>query len=128
MIELNLPAPPSANAMYTSRYKRAGRRRTPEYIQWQCLAGWHIQKARQKPIEGPVSISLVVGDNRRRDIDNYFKPICDILVAHQLIQDDRNKYVREIKASWSPSVEGCRVTVTACVSDNPSGAGAHGHP
>lgn len=116
MIVLSLPVPPSANAMYASRYKRAGRRRTPEYLQWITLAGWHIQVAKQKPIEGPVSISLQVAENGRRDIDNTIKPVLDLLVAHRLIQDDRNKYVREIRASWSPSVEGCRVTVEPFVS------------
>lgn len=100
--------------MYTSRYKRAGRRRSPQYLQWQIEAGWHIQVAKQKPIDGPVSITLLVAENGRRDIDNFFKPICDVLVAHRLIPDDRNKYVREIHASWSSSVDGCRVTVQSC--------------
>lgn len=115
MIVLDLPTPPSTNNLFFNAGKGRGRVRSPEYMSWQILAGHHIQIARQKPINGPVCVSIVVQENGRRDLDGYAKPLLDILVTHRLIPDDRNKVVREIKSSWSSEIEGCRVTVSPCV-------------
>lgn len=112
MIVLDLPTPPSTNNLYLNLRKGKGRTRSPEYLNWQINAGWHVQVARQKPIDGPVCVSVLVRDNPRRDLDSYLKAPLDLLVAHRLIPDDRNKYVREIRASWSSEIKGCRVTVS----------------
>lgn len=111
-IVLQLPTPPSANNLFFNRRGGKGRSRSPEYLNWQVAAGWQIKLARQSPINGPVCVSIVVQENARRDLDGYWKPILDALVAHRLIQDDRNKYVRELRAAWG-KVEGCHVTVTS---------------
>lgn len=124
MIILELPTPPSVNNLYFNLPKGRGRARTTEYLNWQILAGWHIQKARQKPISGPVEITYEHTDAGRVDLGNYEKPLTDLLVAHRLIEDDNRSIVRDLHAKWSPEVsEGVRVTVVpACVSDQPSDA------
>lgn len=111
MIQLDIPVPPPANNLFRNLPKGRGRARTPEYLSWQATAGWHVQIARQSPIEGPVCVFLRVPENGRRDLDGYWKPILDLLVQHRLIPDDRNKTVRELHAVWA-DVESCRVTVT----------------
>lgn len=111
MIVLELPAPPSTNNLYLNLRKGKGRTRSPEYLNWQISAGWHVQTARQKAIDGPVSVHLIAQENPRRDLDSYWKATLDLLVAHRLIADDCNKHVRELHASWSKDQEGIRVTV-----------------
>lgn len=111
MIVLDLPIPPSANNLFFNLSHRKGRARSPAYMSWIIEAGYHIQTARQKPLEGPVCVSLSVPENGRRDLDGYWKPVLDLLVKHRLIPDDRNKIVRELHAGWSDS-DLCRVTVT----------------
>lgn len=110
-IVLELPAPPSVNNLFLNLGKGKGRTRSPEYRAWQAEAGWLVQASRQSRIDGPVSVWLYVEENSRRDLDGYAKAALDLLVAHRLIQDDRNKYVRELHAKWSPSQQGIRVTV-----------------
>lgn len=114
MIVLDLPTPPSANNLFFTR--KGGRSRSPEYVTWITAAGWHIQTAHQKPLEGPVSVSMLVEENGRRDLDGYWKPVLDLLVAHRLIPDDRNKIVRELHAVWA-DVETCRITVTKAMQE-----------
>ena len=115
MIVLDLPTPPATNNLFFNRPNGKGRARSQEYFNWQVLAGQHIQIARQKPVEGPVCVSIVAQENGRRDLDGYAKPLLDILVRHQLIPDDRNRIVRKIELCWSAAITGCRVTVSSCV-------------
>ncbi len=115
MIVLDLPTPPPTNNLFFNLPGRKGRARSTEYFAWQVTAGQHIQIARQKPIDGPVRVSIVCQENGRRDLDGYAKTLLDILVRHRLIPDDRNKIVRNIEMAWSSDIEGCRVTVTPLV-------------
>lgn len=118
-IVLALPCPPSANNLFFNRRGGKGRSRSPEYLNWLELAGWHLKQHRQSPINGPVCVSIVVQENVRRDLDGYPKAVLDLLVAHRLIPDDRCKYVREIRIAWG-KIEGCRVTVTSTGEHNAS--------
>jgi Holliday junction resolvase RusA-like endonuclease len=111
MIVLDLPTPPATNNLFFNRPGGKGRARSQEYFAWQVMAGQHIQIARQKPLDGPVCVSIIAQENGRRDLDGYAKPLLDILVRHRLIPDDRNKIVRKIEMGWSPDIEGVRVTV-----------------
>jgi Holliday junction resolvase RusA-like endonuclease len=111
MIVLDLPVPPSVNNLFKNLRKGKGRARTPEYLKWIIMAGWHIQVARQSPITGPVCVFLETKDNLRRDSDGYWKALLDLLVTHRLIDSDRCATVREHHFKWNKDVE-CRLTVT----------------
>lgn len=120
---VTLPTPPSTNALFFNRKDtvhsalrgkgqgRRGRGRTEEYDKWRNDAGWLLKAAKPDRFSVPVFVTLEAEENPKRDLDGYLKPILDLLVEYQVIPDDRNRYVRELRASWSKSIEGCRVTV-----------------
>ena len=86
---VNIPAPPSANAMY--RILRNGKRvKTSRYLKWRNSAGYIMRaslpsQSRKTPLE--VTIRAAV--SRRRDIDNVCKPTLDALQCCGVIPDDR---------------------------------------
>ena len=89
MINITLPFPISVNALYRN-VRGVGRVKTERYRTWIQAAGWDVKQAKQKPINGwyRISMTLHESENRRRDIDNFFKGVSDLLVAHKLIDDD----------------------------------------
>jgi len=89
MIRLSLPYPVSVNAMYANAAGR-GRVKTERYKTWINAAGWALVAARPVKVAGPytLEITLFQSDKRKRDIDNVVKPISDLLVEHQLVEDD----------------------------------------
>lgn len=106
---LDLPTPPSTNNLFIN--VKRGRARSREYDGWRTHAGLVLNSQKPTSYLGPVSVTLVAQENGRRDLDGYWKPILDLLVTHGVIKNDNCKVVRELKAWWSPSVEGCRVSV-----------------
>ncbi len=88
MIELRLPLPPSVWQLYVG----AGKRKTisPKYKAWQKEAGWMLVEQKPKPVKGDFDLWLYVEwpDKRRRDLDNSIKGVLDLLVSHQLVEDD----------------------------------------
>jgi Holliday junction resolvase RusA-like endonuclease len=60
----------------------------------------------QRPgrVEGAVEVSIALGrpDNRKRDLDNAGKAVMDLLVAHQVIEDDSQ--VMRISSGWDLTV------------------------
>jgi len=89
MIRLSLPYPVSVNAMYANAAGK-GRVKTERYKTWINAAGWNVRAARPVKVAGPytLEITLFQSDRRKRDIDNVVKPISDLLVEHQLVEDD----------------------------------------
>lgn len=111
MIVINLPPPPSVNGMYLNIPGR-GRIKSKTYKAWRHEAGWMLQTKHPGRINGAVDIDILVSDKVRGDLDNRVKGCLDILVAHQVIEDDQKKYVKHVSAKWSKDVEGVRVTIT----------------
>lgn len=111
---LSLPFPPSVNNLFLNIPGR-GRVRSPGYRKWANEAGWIIQLAKQPKLVGPVCVHLALKapDKRRRDADNGWKAILDILAKHQVIEGDDSTIVRRIEAEWVDSGEPCVVTVKA---------------
>lgn len=107
---IELPTPPSVNALYINVAGR-GRIRSPAYRSWVEEAGWAIKAQRPGFIMGPVKIKISVEENSRRDLANYEKAVTDLLVSHQVIQDDKNEIVREISMAWAKTVKGVLVVV-----------------
>ena len=62
--------------------------RAAPYVSWLKAAGCVAQRPAR--ITGPVRISIAAGrpDRRRRDVDNLSKAALDLLVSHQVIEDD----------------------------------------
>lgn len=104
---IRLPVPPSTNALYRGR-----RYKTNEYKNWRLVAGLSVAQSGVQKFEGPVVISIKAPENNRRDISNYIKAVEDLLVLHEIIEDDRCKIVRGISAVWHDG-ENVEVTIEA---------------
>lgn len=107
-----LTIPPSANNCFINVGGR-GRIRSRKYTAWATTAGWELRTQRPRKIAGPVRIGIVMArPNARSDIDNRIKPLLDLLVAHAVIEDDRN--VVSVSARWADkaeTIEGAWITI-----------------
>lgn len=91
---LVLRLPPSANALWLMR----GRKRVmaPAYREWRALAGAQLEaqmptQARARPmIQAPLGVDIGLPLKLRGDIDNRIKPLLDLLVTHDVMDDDRH--------------------------------------
>lgn len=112
MTSITLPMPPSVNAMYSSAGKR--RVKSKVYTMWTQEAGLKLNTQHPKPIKGEVSIriGLVAQSNRHQDADNRVKAVLDLLTTHKIIEDDSNKYVRDLNVRWLDQGPACSVTIT----------------
>ena len=114
MIEFTLPFPPSVNGMFAGK----GRRYVSKpYKAWRAAAGWELKRQRVcAVISGPVilEIELTPPDKRPRDASNYVKGIEDLAVAHGILVDDSQQYVKEVRTRWAtePGQPGARVRIT----------------
>ena len=99
-IVLDITPPPSTNQLYANR--KGGRYKTGKYKAWIARAGFQIKnqtfECDRLEAEVPVEVLITVPYNGRRDLDNYFKPILDLLVSMNLIPDDNMKHLRRIEA------------------------------
>lgn len=115
-LTLNLPMPPSVNALYVNRSAdgRKGRMLSKPYLAWRKEAEAALWL--QKPLvffPGRVAIEARFGKTKGlRDMDGNFKAIGDFLVRHDIIVDDNYKYIRSLKLEWDDAIVGCRITIT----------------
>ena len=88
IVEVRLPYPPSANAIWRNFGGRTIK--SAEYRAWIKEAGWAVKAQRPGQVSGPFKISLnaVRPDNRRRDLSNLLKATEDLLQAVGIIEDD----------------------------------------
>jgi Holliday junction resolvase RusA-like endonuclease len=116
-VVISLPMPVSTNHLFFNRVKaHGGRARTPEYNAWVREAGTRLAIQRPPQITGRVSILIEVQEPetaRRQDVANREKAVVDLLVTHQVIQGDDQRYLREITLKWAP-VDGVQVTIRPC--------------
>jgi crossover junction endodeoxyribonuclease RusA len=113
MATIELPTPPSVNALYRAVKGRSILSAT--YRRWKDEAGAALLSQRPEKHPGPVHVTVAIRpkDKRRRDIDNTgFKAVLDLLTAHQIIVDDDSRYVRSISAHWADEGPECLVTIT----------------
>jgi Holliday junction resolvase RusA-like endonuclease len=85
-VTLELPIPPSANALFRNVPKR-GRVKTSRYEAWLKEAGWLLKSQRPEKIIGPYHITIAVAPSRH-DLGNLEKATSDLLQAHQVIEND----------------------------------------
>lgn len=109
---INLPFPVSVNGMFANVMGR-GRVKTVPYKEWLQEAGWMLKSQSVEPFDGPVEIHAIVcpPDKRRRDLDNLWKPILDLLTHHKVIADDSFECVRALYISWVTEGEPCTITI-----------------
>src|SRR5262245_66508643 len=86
VLVLRLPPPPTVNNLFLSRGRR--RIRTPRYRAWQERAGWQLVAQRQGCVGGPWEATIVLPAKLRGDVDNYSKPLLDLLVTHRVVDAD----------------------------------------
>jgi crossover junction endodeoxyribonuclease RusA len=109
MIDLNIPFPPSANALWRSNRGRVHKSR--KYVDWLLAAGLKVRSQKPGKIEGQykISIQAVRPDKRRRDLDNALKPVSDLLKSLGVIEDD--SLCEMITARWVTYGEGIYVRI-----------------
>lgn len=101
---LELPTPPSVNAMYRNAAGK-GRVDTQLYKDWKGHAGWRLRLQKPETITGPVLILVnIERTSDLADVDNRIKALFDLLVTHGVIVDDR--FVLGFTAAWAPSRDG----------------------
>lgn len=96
---ISLPFPPSVNNLFVNLPGR-GRVKTQRYRTWRNAAGWDIRAAKPEKFSGPIEVSVTYArpDNRRRDLDNFFKAVADALVEFEVIEDDSQ--IQKITLAW----------------------------
>ena len=111
MIELRLPLPPSTNGLYAN-IPGKGRVKSANYRKWINAAGWALLEQKPKPVAGDYDMWLYVEwpDKRKRDLDNCIKALSDLLVSHQLVEDDSRCQALHIYRS----IQGRECTVRVC--------------
>lgn len=129
-LKLKLPYPISVNAIWRSNRQGAWRR-SKAYREWRRAAGWEIRMqmgglsdARNFGLYtcDRIYLSIFVGrpDQRRRDIDNLTKVICDILQQFQIIRDDC--LIERLSIERHDDVSGCEVSIQGTSNKKRSGA------
>lgn len=109
----DLPHPPPANNLFLN--VKHGRVKAPRYRAWLKEAGEALvqQHAEQRfsQISGRyhLYVSAQRPDKRKRDLGNIEKPLSDILVAHNVIEDDSLADI--ITLRWDGEGTRCRVEV-----------------
>lgn len=98
MSEFTLPIPPTVNNLYFNVQSR-GRVKSAKYKDWIWRAKAELLKQKPEPVKGPFSISYAVPVNNRRDLANHEKALTDLLVAHEIVPDDR--YMQHLSMFWA---------------------------
>jgi len=104
MFTTKIPIPPSTNVIW-----KVGKKKmylNPKYSEWKNTSTvMALNNKKGDYISGHYSLILAVGrpDKRRRDIDNIIKPVSDLLVGIQIVEDD--SLCNRVTAFWSNLVE-----------------------
>ena len=84
---LMLPPPPTLNNLFFNI--KHGRAPSKRYKAWQTEAGWELKRQRIGCIGGPWEADIALPRGLTGDLDNYAKPILDLLVTHRVVDDDK---------------------------------------
>lgn len=108
---IELPLPPSANALFRQAAFKGGKGRTvsPAYAAWRLEAGEVLKGQPWPECAAPYAITIAVNIDRKGDIDNRIKPILDLLVKHGVIVGDQ--WVDALFVRRDRTVAGCTVHI-----------------
>lgn len=104
--------PPSANALFANATK--GRVKTSAYRAWLTAAIQELRQVQRAPlVKGQVTVTYVIErpTGRTRDLDNFCKPLSDLLVKAEIIDDD--SMIERLSLHWSDSIKGVQIAVGA---------------
>jgi Holliday junction resolvase RusA-like endonuclease len=89
-IVLQLPVPPSLNALWSHPPGRRRRVRSPAYSAWLTEAGWEARRqlVGVPTIQGAFNASVSVPAISRRDTDNWTKPLFDLCQSIGAVRND----------------------------------------
>jgi Holliday junction resolvase RusA-like endonuclease len=111
---LNLPLPPSVNALFANVPGR-GRVRTKVYRTWSKTAldfAWLSKPQGGFPrFDGAFDVQITVALKMRGDIDNRIKPLLDFLASAGIIENDKHAHGASIARSADIHAGMCRVHV-----------------
>lgn len=112
---LRLPYPPTLNTMYPNLNKRRILSRRGKAYRAHVVAAVWEQHGLKEPLTGPLkmTVELTPPDNRRRDLDNLFKPVFDGLQHAMIFKDDSQikQIVGIMNEKGKDDVAGCTVIV-----------------
>jgi Holliday junction resolvase RusA-like endonuclease len=111
-VQLSLPKPPSVNNLFVNHPHGRGRFPSGEYKAWRIEASSKVRLQRPMFFRGPVTLSLVVEEGNRCDLDNLMKAPIDLLVELGIIEGDGPGIVKQITLRHG-AVTGALMTITA---------------
>src|SRR5215510_1967314 len=114
-IILTLPAPPTTNNLFINA-RRKGRVMSPHYRAWRHEAGWDVKGQRPGRIAGEWEIDIALPAGLTGDLDNYAKPVCDLLVELGIVDDD--KFCRRLSIAKAVTLGPVIVTLTPSITLN----------
>jgi Holliday junction resolvase RusA-like endonuclease len=111
-IVIDLPPPPSVNAIWRSGRRRVFRSKA--YTNWIAAADATVMANRQMPkkrIEGPFAAHVTLSRKHSRgDLDNRAtKALLDFLQSREIIRNDSD--CQRVTAEWGEAEAGCRVVL-----------------
>ena len=111
---LDLPMPPSVNAIWRSRRGTNGKPMfylDHKYKAWKLECDGIYMATRPKVrFRGPVKVDIILSRAKRRgDTDNRQKALLDFLQRAEIVANDSQ--VEDVRARWGEAPSGCRVTV-----------------
>lgn len=110
IVQIELPYPVSTNALWMRSGTTGQIIKSPRYATWFRAAGNELEMQRPGCVKGRYSLEVLVQEKSgRRDIDNLIKGLSDLLVAHQVIEDD--SLARRVTIEWSDTAKGAWVTI-----------------
>lgn len=68
-----------------------------EYRNWKIIAGCELEAQNPCCVSGPYGLRIVLKKGSRLDLDNSVKAFSDLLVAHEVVDDDRHMQSLEVK-------------------------------
>ncbi len=101
MTRLELPLPPSANQLWRVVGSRVVK--SSAYRSWLEIAGFELLRQRPVAVPSPVAVSLVLRGRvyLGRDLDNFAKPVLDLLRHHEVIAGDNLTHVRRVQLDFA---------------------------
>jgi Holliday junction resolvase RusA-like endonuclease len=111
-MNLVLPVPPSANRIW----RRSGARthKSAAYLAWQEAALWALreQVGTPAPIEGDAAVVIILVGRTGIDTDNVAKPTLDLLERAQVLVNDKQAMMIELRRRKTDEPARIEVTVT----------------
>jgi len=96
---VTIDMPPSLWKLYVGNGKT--KRKSPEYKNWIQVAHWQLNQQKKiiGKVDGKFRIHLLLSRSRAScDLDNYIKPVLDVLQSYGVIEND--KFCEESTQKW----------------------------